>query len=122
MIWWFYRRLKEVQARTALGTGEPPACAIRPHVQAARSAATQDHHHLLVSAQPRMTFAPMPRSDELGMSGQGCRDGHRVIAGLADLFANCAAGDFALNDEGVDVVFPAIGLEGDIRAVMNKTG
>lgn len=74
------------------------------------------------------------------MPGRGCRDGHRVIeegdfefvaglgeaehnvAGLADLFADCAAGDFALSDEGVDVVFPAIGLEGDVRAVMNKTG
>ena len=37
------------------------------------------------------------------------------VASLSALFADGSAGDFALGDEGADIVFRGVGVEGDFR-------
>src|SRR5208283_3504362 len=49
------------------------------------------------------------------LAGLGEAEHH--VAGLSAFFADRSAGDFALGDEGSDVVFGGVGVEGDFGSI-----
>jgi hypothetical protein len=43
-------------------------------------------------------------------------DAEHGVAGVAPIIAFCAAADFASGDDAADIVFGAVGMEGNVRA------